>query len=112
MTHIGDFTCTADGYVGRLRLLMFDIELCFVQTEACDTENMPDYRIHRGATGEGPEVGAAWKRTGERAGPYVAVVLDDPTFAQPPRANLFHSGREDGLCLLLWSRPARRRATP
>ena len=42
--------------------------------------------------GDGPEIGAGWKRTGEKAGEYVSLVIDDPALAQPIRANLFQSG--------------------
>jgi hypothetical protein len=46
-----------------------------------DAENAPDYRVHVSATSnDGPEIGAGWKRTGEKAGEYVSVLLDDPAF--------------------------------
>ena len=40
------------------------------------------YRVHLG-DGDGPEIGAGWKRTGEKAGEYVSLVIDDPALAQP-----------------------------
>lgn len=109
MTQIGEFERTLDGYAGRLRTLFLDVELRLIPAEASAAENAPAYRIHLGVDGDGPEVGAGWKRTGERAGAYVAVVLDDPAFTQPIRANLFQSSHDDGVCPLMWSRPARRR---
>ena len=45
--------------------------------------------------GDGPEVGAGWKRTGEKAGDYVSLLLDDPALTQPIRANLFQSDDEE-----------------
>ena len=39
----------------------------------------------------GPEVGAGWKRNGEKAGDYVSLHLDDPSLRQPIRANLFQA---------------------
>jgi uncharacterized protein (DUF736 family) len=29
---------------------------------------------------DGAEIGAGWKRTGEKAGDYVSLQIDDPTF--------------------------------
>lgn len=110
MTQIGEFIRTPGGYSGRVRTLTLDVELRVVPAEI-DAERAPDYRIHLGADGEGPEVGAGWKHTGERAGPYVSLVIDDPSFAQPIRASLFRSGHDDGAFHLRWSRPSRRRET-
>lgn len=47
-----------------------------------DAEYAPDYRVHLGDADAGPEVGAGWKRTGEKAGTYLSLVLDDPMLAQ------------------------------
>lgn len=107
MTQIGQFTHTADGFIGHVRTLILDTELTLVPTDASDAENAPDYRIHLGADGDGPEVGAGWKRTGEKAGAYVSLLIDDPAFIQPLRANLFQADRGKTFALL-WNRPARR----
>ncbi len=111
MSQIGEFARTTDGYSGRLHTLTLDIALHLVPAEPSEAENAPDYRVHIGAEGDGPEVGAGWKRTGERAGAYVSLILDDPSFTQPIRANLFQSSRDDGAYHLLWNRPSRRRET-
>ena len=108
MAHIGIFTRTADGYSGHLRTLTLDIDLTLVPAEHADAENAPDYRIHRGTDADGPEVGAGWKRTGEKAGDYVALLIDDPTLPQPLRANLFQSDVNGKAFALLWNRPAKR----
>ncbi|HLN24281.1 MAG TPA: DUF736 domain-containing protein [Patescibacteria group bacterium] len=108
MTHIGNFIRTADGFTGRLRTLTLDIDVTLVPAEHADAENAPDYRIHRGPGADGPEVGAGWKRTGERAGDYVALLIDDPTLTQPLRANLFQSDAKGTAFALLWTRPAKR----
>jgi len=108
MAHIGTFTRTADGYNGHLRTLTLDLELTLVPAEHADAENAPDYRIHLGADADGPEVGVGWKRTGERAGDYVALLIDDPTLMQPLRANLFQSDTKGKAFALLWNRPAKR----
>jgi uncharacterized protein (DUF736 family) len=107
MPQIGEFTRTKSGYSGRLRTLSLDVELTLVHAEPSDTENAPDYRIHLGDE-DGPEVGAGWRRTGERAGDYVALQLDDPVFLQPVRANLFQSGDDKTAWGLHWNRLSKR----
>ena len=108
MTLIGEFTRTKSGYGGRIRTLALDAALVLVPAEHSDAENAPDYRVHLGNDADGPEVGAGWKRTGEKAGEYVSLQLDDPTFAQPIRANLFRDDDAGNAWSLHWSRPRDR----
>ena len=82
-------------------------DLSLVPAESSDADNAPDYRVHVG-DGDGPEIGAGWKRTGERAGEYVSLVIDDPALAQPIRANLFQSGDDKSAWVLNWNRPPKR----
>jgi uncharacterized protein (DUF736 family) len=107
MAQIGQFTRSKSGYSGRIQTLSFDAELVLVPAEHSDAENAPDYRIHLG-DGDGPEIGAAWKRTGEKAGEYVSLQLDDPALTQPIRANLFQSGDDKSAWVLNWNRPPKR----
>lgn len=107
MAQIGQFTRTKTGYSGQVRTLSLDLELTLVPAEPSDAENAPDYRIHLGDD-EGPEVGAGWKRTGEKAGNYVSLQLDDPVFPHPIRANLFHSNDDKTAWALHWNRPSKR----
>ena len=107
MTQIGHLTRTKSGYTGRIHTLTLDRELTLVPAESSDTENAPDYRIH-GGDGSGPEVGAAWKRTGEKAGDYLSLQFDDPTFDRPIRANLFQFDAETDTWTLQWNRPPKR----
>lgn len=107
MAQIGTFTRTKTGFAGRLRTLSLDVELTLVPIDRGDADNAPNYRIHAGDE-EGPEVGAGWTRTGEKAGEYVSLQIDDPAFTQPLRANLFQSGSDRSAFHLLWTRPARR----
>jgi uncharacterized protein (DUF736 family) len=107
MAQIGQFTRNKSGYSGAIRTLSLDVELVLVPADRSDAENAPDYRVHLGDSA-GPEVGAAWKRTGEKAGDYVSFLLDDPAFLQPIRANLFQSGDDKSAWVLNWSRPPRR----
>ncbi|EHH67145.1 DUF736 domain-containing protein [Gluconobacter morbifer] len=108
MTQIGSFIRTPDGFAGRLRTLALDAELTFLSVGAGMAENAPDYRIHLGNGDAGHEVGAGWTRTGERAGEYVSVLLDDPIFTQPVRASLFQVGRGGRDWLLVWNRQVKR----
>lgn len=108
MAQIGLFTRTSDGYAGRIHTLTLDIELVLVLAEGTGAENAPDYRIHIGVDDTGPEIGAAWKRTGERAGDYLSLIIDDPSFVQPIRANLFQAESKAKGFHLLWNRPAKR----
>ena len=108
MTQIGHFTRTADGYSGRLKTLTLDVELTLVPVDHSDAENAPDYRIHLGSDDEGPEIGAGWKRIGEKAGDYVSVLIDDAAFTQPIRANLFQAGRNNDAFNLIWNRLSKR----
>lgn len=106
MAHIGIFKRKNDGYKGTIRTLMLDREIDIIPAVGSDAENAPNYRV---LTGE-VEVGVGWKRTGERAGDYVALVIDDPSFAHPIRANLFHLERDSDIFHLSWTRPPRRPA--
>jgi uncharacterized protein (DUF736 family) len=107
MAQIGALRRTKSGYSGRIHTLTLDSELVLVPADNTDVENAPDYRIHLGDA-DGPEVGAGWKRTGEKAGDYVSLQLDDPTFAQPIRANLFQSDDDKAAWSLHWNRPPKR----
>ena len=107
MAEIGQFTRTEAGYTGRLHTLILYRELTLIPAAASDTANAPDYRIHHGGE-DGPEIGAGWKRTGEKAGEYVSLQIDDPPFTFPIRANLFEKDAEKALWTLHWNRPAKR----
>ena len=108
MSQIGSFQRINDGYEGHLHTLSLDVALCLVAAPSSDTEHAPDWRIYSGDSDHGSEVGAGWNRTGEKAGAYVALLIDCPSLAQPIRANLFRSGADDNAWHLMWSRPSRR----
>ena len=103
MSQIGTFTRETSGFVGRIHTLTLFSEVTVVPTEPSEAENAPDYRIHHGGD-DGPEIGAGWKRTGEKAGEYIALVIDDPGLAQPIRANLFRDDDAGSAWSLHWSR--------
>lgn len=102
---IGCFHQTRDGFEGRITSLMIDAPVCLVPAHSSDAENAPQWRLLRGDSETGVEIGAGWNRTGERAGDYIALQVDDPQFAESVRANLLRSSRNDGQYILLWSRP-------
>ena len=104
---IGSFFRTANGYEGIIETATLDIRISIVPADPTDAEKAPDWRVHRGDS-EGPEIGAGWKRTGERAGEYVAVLIDDPALPQPIRANLFRDDDAGNAWSLHWSRPRDR----
>ncbi len=107
MAQIGQFTRDKSGFAGRIHTLCICHNLSLVPTEPSDAENAPDFRIHLGDA-DGPEIGAGWKRTGEKAGDYVSLVIDDPSLTQPIRANLFLSGDDKSMWVLNWNRPPKR----
>ncbi|MFJ6327646.1 MULTISPECIES: DUF736 domain-containing protein [unclassified Rhizobium] len=103
MPQIGQFTREGSGFTGRVHTLTLYHELTIVPADPSDAENGPDYRVHHGAD-DGPEIGAAWKRTGEKAGEYLSVLLDDPALPQPIRANLFRDDDAGSSWSLHWTR--------
>lgn len=113
MPQIGTFIRDESGFVGHLTTLLLIQDVLIVDAEPSDAENAPQYRVHvvDSDTGEpAAEIGAGWKRTGEKAGDYVAILIDDPSFAQPIRANLFHNDAAGKDWSLHWTRPVKRDA--
>ncbi|TPI11639.1 DUF736 domain-containing protein [Mesorhizobium sp. B4-1-3] len=107
MQQIGEFTREKTGYRGRIHTLSLNLDIAIVAAEASDAENAPDYRVHA-ANEDGPEIGAGWKRSSEKAGDFVSIQLDDPVLAQPIRASLFRNGDDKTSWSLHWSRPRER----
>lgn len=105
---IGQLQMTHDGFEGHLHSLTLDTPVCLVPAASSDAENAPDWRLLRGDADTGIEIGAGWNRTGERAGAYVAVQFDDPTFPEPVRANLLRLSQSSSDHILLWTRPTSR----
>lgn len=108
MPQIGEFTREECGFLGRIHTLILRCELAIVPVEASGAENTPHYRVHQGKDGNGPEIGAAWTRTGEKAGEYLSLLLDDPAFPQPIRARLFLNSADANSWSLHWTRPQKR----
>lgn len=110
MPQIGEFTREETGFIGHFGTLLLHQDIIIV-ADPSDAENAPDYRVHLfdGMSNEtGPEIGAAWKRTGEKAGEYLSVLLDDPTLPHPIRAALFQNGADAASWSLHWNRAPKR----
>ncbi|TPI78536.1 DUF736 domain-containing protein [Mesorhizobium sp. B2-8-9] len=104
MAQIGIFTRNDDGYFGNICTLTIDAKLCILPAEKSDAENAPEHRIYC----DGVEIGAAWDRTSEKAGAYLSVLIDDPAFTGPIRANLFQVATEKDVWNLHWTRSSKR----
>ncbi|MDF2142635.1 DUF736 domain-containing protein [Paenirhodobacter sp. CAU 1674] len=108
MPQIGEFTRSAEGFFGRIQTLTLDLDVSITRAETTEAENAPDYRLHQGAEDDAREIGAAWSRTGEKAGDYLSVLIDDPMLARPIRAHLFQNGSDASSWSLHWNRPPKR----
>lgn len=97
------FEPTANGYAGRARHFGIDEAIVLVATEPSDIENAPNYRIHLDDE-NGPDVGGAWKRVGERAGNYIALEIDSPLFPELFRPALFQVEDDGRTYRLVWKR--------
>jgi uncharacterized protein (DUF736 family) len=106
MTQIGQFTRIESGYSGAIRTLSLDAQIVLVPSDHGGAENAPDYRILLGDD-EGPEIGAAWKRIGEKAGDYVSLLLPD---AADPRQSVPIERRQGELDSALDPTPEAQRA--
>lgn len=111
MPVIGQLMRENDGFIGHLTTLSLHQDIIIVAAEPSDAENAPDYRVHvldTMSNETGAEIGAGWKRTGEKAGDYVSLQLDDPAFTHPIRVNLFQSADDKSAWGLHWNRPPKR----
>jgi len=105
MAQIGRFIRTRSGFTGCIDTLFLSRDLSLVPAESFDAE-APDYRVRLGE--EGPAIGAGWKRTSDKAGEYVSILIDDPALAKPIYANLFRLGDDQSAWVLQWNRPNKR----
>lgn len=104
---IGRFHQVGTGSAGRLQTLALDVPLRLVPTQR-QSDKAPDWRVHQGDNGDGPEIGSGWTHEREGGGSFIAVQLDCPTFSRPLRANLVPARGEPDGHVLLWSRQPRR----
>ncbi|MEM6651845.1 MAG: DUF736 domain-containing protein [Pseudomonadota bacterium] len=100
MPAIGTFTKTDDSFVGTIRTMTINVKTKIVPNKDKSSDNAPDYRVYAG----GAELGAGWREAAKGEGKdYIAMKLDDPSFAAPIRAAFFENA-EEGTGVMLWSR--------
>lgn len=100
MATIGTFSEKNGAFTGTIRTLTMNVK-AQIKPVKDKIKGGPDYRVFAG----GAELGAAWRedsKDGETS--YLAVKLDDPSFAVPVRAAFFEN-EEDKTGALIWSRP-------
>lgn len=97
MANIGTFTRDGDNFTGAINTLALKAKAS-LHPNTKTSDQAPDFRIYAG----GSEIGAAWLKTSKGERPYLAVKLDDPSFANTIYCRLIE-GR-DGRHELLWSR--------
>jgi uncharacterized protein (DUF736 family) len=74
MAQIGTFKRTTDGYTGTIRTFTLNRDVIIITPAiATDTENAPNYRV----LADDVEIGAGWKRIGDKAGDYLSLLIDD-----------------------------------
>ncbi|MEM9704436.1 MAG: DUF736 domain-containing protein [Pseudomonadota bacterium] len=100
MVTIGTFSKTDDSFVGTIRTMTINVKAKLVPNKDKANDTAPDYRLYAG----GAELGAGWWETskGEER-QYLALKLDDPSFAAPIRAAFFENV-EDRTGVLVWNR--------
>ena len=99
MAQIGAFILKDGAWTGTIRTMTINVKAQLVPNQE-KANGAPDFRLYAG----GAELGAAWRqesKDGET--PYLAVRLDDPSFAQPMRAAFFENEKE-GTGVLVWNR--------
>jgi len=104
MANIGTFKPTkGGGYEGIIATLTAKRDVTFEPNKDQKSENSPDYFVKT----DGCDIGVAWNKTskvakGEKAKPYIKVLLDGPEMPRPVNAVMFdRKGGAD----LVWSRP-------
>ena len=104
MALIGTFVPTSDGFTGRIKTLLLDVDLTFSVLRELVGDNPPDFLITLGKQGAGPFVGAARKRRTEKRTEFISFRNDDPSFSSPIFAGLFPSDKSPILYNLYWMR--------
>jgi uncharacterized protein (DUF736 family) len=98
---IGTFKTNGSAFAGTIRTLSLDRDVVFEPITG-KSDKSPDYRVT--AAGHG-DLGIAWKEISQAGNPYLAVRLDDPSFAAPIYCRLVETGDHYAL---MWNRDLRR----
>jgi uncharacterized protein (DUF736 family) len=105
MATIGTFKTSGQGYAGSITTLSLQAKNVRILPDLNRTnDNAPTHRISVGQV----EIGAGWTKQSNEGREYMAIKLDDPSFAAPIYANLFDNGDDSDSFSLVWSRPTRR----
>lgn len=107
MPQIGSFTREPTGFIGHIHTFTLTREVTLVPTQQSGAESVPDFRLHAGSA-DGVDIGAGWKRTDEKVGEYIALLIDDPALPQPIHAKLFRD--DEASWSLHWNRAPKREA--
>lgn len=99
MAAIGTFTKQDDTFTGTIRTLTINVKTKIVPNPNKQNEKAPDMRVYAG----GAELGAGWWQEDKDKNRYLAVRLDDPSFAAPVRAALFEN-TDAATGVMMWSR--------
>jgi uncharacterized protein (DUF736 family) len=100
MATIGTFTEKDGAYTGTIRTMTINVKAQLVPNAEKASDGAPDYRLYAG----GAELGAGWNHESrDGTTPYVALKLDDPSFAEPVRAAFF-ANVDDGTGVMVWKR--------
>ncbi len=100
MATIGTFTAKDGTWTGTIRTMTINVKAQLVPNKD-KSEGAPDFRLYAG----GAELGAAWRQESKNGEtPYLAIKLDDPSFAAPMRAAFFEN-EKDGTGVMVWNRP-------
>ena len=92
------------GYAGRLQTLGLDLDIRILPAEQKTRATAPDWHVVLARGDARIDVGCGWTRSSDKAGPFIALLLDCPSFARPLRANLMRSDRDPAAHAMLWSR--------
>lgn len=103
---IGTFTYqrSKDTYTGELATFSGSVALTFQPLESRN-ENSPSHRAFAETKSGTVEIGAAWQKSSKDNKPYMAVRLDDPTWAKPLNCALIEG---DTGFILVWQREAQK----
>ena len=104
---IGNFTYDPDkdSYTGTVTTLTAARGDILIRPTRKSGDREPDYRVEHECDGANVELGAAWKRTSEKTGPFLSVVIDDPVLPASINAALFHDKPPSHAARLVWTRP-------
>jgi uncharacterized protein (DUF736 family) len=87
MLTIGTFIQDGDDFVGAITTVTFQEQAAILPNLDKRGKRSPDYRVYA----NGVQIGEARKATVE-SGPYLSVVIDDPSFAGPVHCRLLDEG--------------------